>query len=164
MKTLKIFFGVGALVALLGLNVALADIKSESAAQPTFSLYTGDGTSLSPITFDVATNNEAQTTCAMTPGSPSLSPLLPEPVVPLQATEQLTQYNDMSSVGSQEGGSNYNPPPQPYRRDLPPPPRNDGPPSEDQVVTPEPATMLLIGLGIGGVAVAARRRWKKNGR
>jgi len=163
MKTLKLFFGVGAVVALLGLNVVLADIKSGSVAQPEFALDTGDGTSLSPISFDTANNNEAQTTCAMTPGSPSLSQLLAEPIIPPQGTESLTQYEDMSPVSSRGLDRPEGPPP--WRRIYPPPPfRRDDPPPPRRVVTPEPATALLIGLGIGGVAVVALRRWKKSGR
>jgi len=163
MKTLKIIFGVGALVALLGLNVALADIKNESAVHPKFPLDAGDGLSLSPITFDTASNNEAQTTCAMTPGAPSVNLLLAEPVVPPQDVEPLTQYEDMSPVSSPGELRSADPPP-PLRRDYPPPPtKTNNPPPPKEVVTPEPATMLLIGLGIGGVAVVARRRWKKSG-
>ena len=162
MRTLRILFGVGALVALLGLNVAFADIKNESAIQPMFPLDTGDGSSLSPISFDTANSNEAQQTCAMTPGSPSFNQLLAEPIVPVQDTAQLTQYENLSSVDSQGVGS-FNPPP---RRDVPPPMRRDTPPpsTPKKVVTPEPATMVLVGLGIGGMAVVASRRWKKGNR
>lgn len=166
MKTLKIFLSVGALVALLGLNVARADIKNESAEQPTFPLDTGDGSSLSPISFGTATGNEAQTTCATTPGSPSTNMLLPEPVVLPQDVESFTQYEDMSPVSSPQELKSFNPlTRQPRRWNFPPPPSNkEAPPPPEEVATPEPATMLLIGLGIGGVTMATRRQWKKAGR
>jgi len=165
MKTIHILIGVGAIVALLGVNVAQADIKNTSAVQPDFVRDVGDGSSLSPISFDTANNNEAQTTCAMTPGGPSLSQFLTEPIAPLQAAEQLTQYEDLSPISSQGSPSldpERNVPRVPPYREFPPPPEGDDPPPN--VPTPEPATMLIVGLGIGGAAVAARRRWKKNRR
>jgi len=167
MKTLQLFLSVGALIALLGLNVVLADVQSNSAKGPEFPLEAGDGSSMSSINFDTTSNNTAQTTCATTPGGPSLNPLMEMPIVPVQDTEQLTQYDDLSPLGSKDSkrdglpGRNTPIGRQPGWR-IPTGSSGDDPPPPS---TPEPATMLLIGLGIGGAAVVARRRLNnKNGR
>lgn len=170
MKTLRVLFGVVALVALLGLNVVLADIKNDSAAVPQFPLDAGDGSNLSPISFDNESDNGAQTTCATTPGGGAPNPMmeLNTPVDPLRDTEQLTQYDDLSPVSGQDPQNGAIP-----SRDLPPrqpgwqiPPNavTTGDDATTTSSTPEPATMLIIGLGIGGVAVAARRRLNKGNR
>ena len=171
MKTLRMFFSVGALVALLGLNVALADIKSESAGQETkFDLDAGDGGNLSPLSFDTAGNNEAQTTCATTPGGPSVSQLLEAPVVSPPDTEQLTQLGDLSPVSSQNLATGtpptvQRPPRYPLNNNPTGGGGGDGEEEDPQPpATPEPATLLLVGLGIGGAAMVARRRLNKSGR
>ena len=46
MRTLQILLGVGATVALLGLNVATADITSDSAKAPTLTVGDGSGGTL----------------------------------------------------------------------------------------------------------------------
>jgi hypothetical protein len=164
MKMFKIFLRISAIVALLGLsNAATADIRNESAKPLLFPVDTGDGSAPTELSFDDTSGEEAQTTCAMTPNGNSPNPLLEEPTAPPPAPENLTGYNPDVTVAPLSAL----PPPVNRRgssgRDYyPPPPGDEGldpPPSPPTV--PEPATMLIVGLGILGAA-SMRRRGKKN--
>jgi len=173
MKTLKIFFGAGAMIALLGLlNVAPADIRSD--LQPLkFSVDAGDGSiDIPQISFDSDDGNEeTQQTCAMTPGGNMPGLLLEQPFVTPPDPERLTSSPEatLAPISALQTPPPYNPPRGGYPPDNPltpdspdvpvGPPDNPDPPDPPSVV-PEPATLLLVGLGIAGAAVA-RRRWEK---
>ena len=171
MKTLHIIFGTGVAMFLLGLNGVLADMKHESSSVPlTFSLDYGDSSVILPdLTFDTVYGTggeEAQTTCAMTPGGLSSSGLLMQtPIVPL-VHNRPEDYRRGSPQASLPPG--YSLPPQPYSPNNRS--RNRSPigpvspsiwvdPEDPTVAVPEPATLVIVGLGIGAVTIV-RRRWK----
>ena len=173
MKTLHIIFGAGAATVLLGLNVALADMKHELTRVPlTFSLDFGDSSVILPdLTFDTldgAGGEEAQTTCAMTPGGTTSAGLLIQtPIVPLvnNRPEDYGRGSPQTSLPPVYSSSQpYSPNSRNSRN------RNNTPlmsmnpsmgvdPENSTATVPEPATLVIVGLGIGAVAVA-RRRWK----
>lgn len=170
MKTLQMLLGVGAMITLLGLNVAMADIRNESAKPLMFSVDAGDGSVNMPeLSFDsIGSGNgeEAQTTCAMTPGDNMPNILPEEPVIPTPDPEHLTRYDTpettplASSINPFESSSPYN------NRQQRPPYLPTDPSGESQTtnpqspdVVPEPTTLVIVGLGLVGAA-AARRRWK----
>ena len=167
MKTLKILFGVGVVIALLGLNVATADIKSAAGSALTFPLDTGDGTASMPdVSFDTAGGeggDESQTTCAMTPGGLSPNPALEQPVIPPTDPDTFTD----TPLERHANDSLRSPPPNNDRGRRPwyPPTTTDEPPPEEEeppplTAVPEPATLLIVGIGLGATALVARRRRK----
>jgi len=174
MKTLQIFFGVGAAVALFA-SVAVAEIRNESMQPLRFSVDTGDGSITLPdfIFCDVSSvgGEESQATCMMTPGGNMPNTLLELPVVPHPTPADAEDYTSageaiapVAQINSPQPPAAYNP----YnpRRPGSPAPNDDSvedpadqidpPPTE--VVTPEPATLVIVGLGIVGGAIIARRR------
>jgi len=177
MKALQIFFGMGVAVALLGASVAVAEIRHESIMEPIrFSVSTEDGfITLPDITFcDINTfsGEEAQSTCLATPGGPAPDMLMELPAIPsaVPAARYTSAQAAIAPVsllrspspprerplrggggGGTGGGGGGNPP----IEIIPEPP----PPEDPPYVIPEPATLVIISLGIGG-AVAARR-WRK---
>ena len=170
MKTLKILLGSGAMIALLGfllgfLNVAQADIRNDSIQPLKFDVDAGDGSvSMPQITFDSGgAAEESQQTCAMTPGGSMPGLLLEQQFATPPDPEHLTHPPDvtLAPISSLQTPPPYNPrrgypddPTPPGTPEIPVDPDEPPPPP----VTPEPTTLLLVGLGIAGAAVA-RRRW-----
>jgi hypothetical protein len=153
MKMLQRIFGVGVAVTLLGVNLVLADISTDASRKPlSFPLDIGDGSlNLPEVSFDAAGDEEAQTTCAMTPGGPGGDFVLPLPPITVPRGERFRnpQWSSAGPLGS------LPPPPKdnPSRRRRPPTP----PPPPPPPPVPEPATLLIVGLGIGAIAVVRQR-------
>jgi len=171
MRMLQIILGAGAVVALMGLNVTLADIKNESARSSigTFSLDIGDGTVMPDVSFSMmggAGGEEAQATCMMTPGGPAMNvllelPPLVDPVSEVAYNSPHTTLAPLNSLNSPPATLPYNP----YRPSLTGTSNNtnnDGGGGEEDVsVVPAPATLVIVGLGIAGIAVMRRRKLQK---
>jgi len=173
MKTLQMFFGVGVAVALLGVNVAMAEFRHVSLDRgveftPTFE--TADGTVTMPtFSFCDASKlghptEDAQSTCAITPGGIAAGllmelPVLPPAVAPRHEVAQPLAY----SPGTLPEQRPYNEPRLPYSRPPAPMPTPQSPdelPPIEGGEIPEPATLLIVGLGVAGVAMARRKGWK----
>lgn len=173
MKTLQMLLGIVAIVALLGLNVAVAEIQNSSAKSPNFSMDAGDGSTMPDISFDTmggTGGDEAQSTCAMTPGGTSPSLLLEEPVLPPETPVSTDPNRDTASSSTLAPLNSLQSAP-PYRGTgyptyppgvTDPTPDPDNPNTPPAMVVPEPTTMAVVALGLGGVALVSRRRGKKN--
>ena len=171
MRTLQILFGGFAAVALLGASVAVAEIRHESIRAMPFSVSTEDGfITLPDVSFcsiDTMGGEEAQEGCMMIPGGPAPNLLMELPVVlpPAAQTERYTSAQAaIAPVSSLQSSAPYNEP-RPRRgtgtstamTTIPTVPPPDDPPPI--VVIPEPATLVIMGLGVGGAVVA--RRWRE---
>jgi hypothetical protein len=166
MKTLQRFFGMSAAVALLGASVAMAEIRNDSIRGVPFSVSTADGTiTLPDFTFDKIDGSggeEAQATCAMTPGG-TMSGLMTElPILqPVTPTYRDTIPDTVFAPSGLPSQRPYNERPLSDRRNPPNPPTPpDDPPPQIIVVTPEPATLVVVGLGLAGAAITRCRRRK----
>ena len=163
-RTIQIVFlgAVSAVVALLGLSVALADIKNESANVPLVFPLEGDGLPGMPdMSFDTmggAGGDESQTTCATTPGGTSPNLLLEEPLVPTSNAVDMPSESVASASFQQPSSQTPPTQPPPTRPYYPPPTPPQDPPS---LPVPEPATLLVVGLGIGAALTARRLRGRK---
>jgi len=174
MKTLLMIFGVCVGVVILGLNVATADMRNESANIPLkFSLDIDDTVIVPDLTFDTLGNvgsEAAQATCAATPGGTLPSGLLLEsPVVPQWYSNRPEDYSRNMSPSMLAPLGSLAPPPSyrqngrssgsPNRYSPPNVVNPEVPPEHPTNEVPEPATWVIVGIGIG-VAAVARRRWK----
>jgi len=185
MRALQMFFGAVAATALLGAGVVVAEIRY-SIEPLKFSVSTEDGSITLPVlefcNIDSTGGEETQTPCMMAPGGPLPNLLMELPVMPLVAPAQTAEYTSaqaaiapisslrssapynerrllgvgssgVSSTGTASMMSTVQPPvivmPE-YPSDPPP-----------VVAIPEPATLVVVGLGIGGVVAARRWREKK---
>jgi len=160
MSVLQKFFGVGAAVALLGTSVAMAEIKTGFKPLE-FEVRTADGSvTLPDFSFDKNNGGgaeESQATCAMTPGGPSPGVMMELPIIPPVVPDRIEPVQDVTfSAGTLPSQRRFNE--QSFRDYENPTP----PPEEKEIpVVPEPATLVVIGLGVTGVAVACRR-WRKS--
>jgi len=173
MKTLKIFFGVVVAVGLLGSSVAMAEIRLESMQRLMFSVSTDDGSITLPdfsfCDIDSFGGEEAQATCMMTPGGPAPNVLMDLPDIPrtVPASGYTSAQAAIAPVSLLQSPS---PPGEPRGgRGSEGGGGNGGGNGDDGVIVvpqdpppyaiPEPATLVIVGLGIAGVVAA--RRWKK---
>jgi len=168
MKTLQVFFGLSVATALLGASVAMAEIRHESLRPLMFSVDVGDASITLPEFSFCSINDqseEAQATCMMTPGGNMPDVLMELPVVPIatpvsegytSAQAAITPVSMLRTPPYSEPRWPFTPPVTPP---ITPPDDPDDPPPPPPVV-PEPATLVLIGLGIGGALVARRQRRK----
>jgi len=167
MRTLQILLGTIATTALVGAGVAVAEIR-HSIESPKFSVSTEDGSITLPELKFCDVGEEAEP-CVMTPSGTAPSMLMELPVVPPAVLAQTARYTSaqaaIAPISSLPSSTSYNEP-RPRRTRTPtttstvpivPAPPDD--PPQIEVTIPEPATLVVVGLGIGG-AVAARR-WRK---
>lgn len=177
MKMLQVFFGVGAVIALL-VGVAVAEIKNESMKPLMFSVDVGDGSvTLPDFTFcNVGSTGDegAQATCMMTPGGNMPNSLLELPVTPVPVAASAEDYTSAQVAIAPVAQLNSIQPPvygprRPWLSNPDDPSSPAGPadltdpvivdPADPSpVVVPEPATLVIVGLGIGGAMIARRRR------
>ena len=174
MRTLRMFFGVVVAVALIGVSAAFAEIKFSVEEIP-FPVSTDDGSiSLPDVVFcklgPTGGGEEAQDGCLMSPTGaapntmldlPMLAPLAAPAraegytsaqaaIAPISSLQSPTPYREraLRGLGGTSTGTGTTPST---------PPAEDEPPPQI-VVIPEPATLVIVGLGIGGAVVAQRRR------
>jgi hypothetical protein len=174
---MKLFLTVkmAVLVAfLVGLaNFACADLNvtntiggGNGITSPSFDSPSGD-----MITFNVDQNSVAQAsqgTCVTNPMSGNnIDAILEELPIFNQLTTEDYVSNDSSTFAndnsSNESGSGQRTGERditPYPGTLPPTPLGDTP-GAGNPITPEPATLLIVGLGIAGLAPIARRYRRK---
>ncbi|MDR1962943.1 MAG: PEP-CTERM sorting domain-containing protein [Planctomycetaceae bacterium] len=172
---------VGLMTILIGLsNVAFADLSTTSQGQSivfsagssgSSSYLSGSGNAAVndggiSMTFDVSKAGDDQAslgTCAMNPtsGSSNFESILDE--IPMEEAEADTPFttfaanalaadNTPNSPSNNDDGNNYYPPSR-----LPP--IIDPPPINP--TTPEPATLLIIGLSVAGFAPLVKRYRRK---
>lgn len=160
MKTLLTYLGVGAVAVLLGMGIAKADIQNGALIDPlSFPIgEEGNGYGIENVSFD-STNDETQSTCAMTYGETS-SFVMPEEL-PIPTPEVAYPRNSYTAFGAFNPLSNNTD----YRRDRggyrPPPednPPGDDPPDDPPPTVPEPTTLVILGLGLAGIVIARKRQ------
>ena len=183
MRTLQVFFGVIVGTAVLGASVVVAEIRHESIQPVKLPVEIwDDSVSLPSIQFGTENvgGEEAQGTCQMSPHSAMPTLLMELPVPPINTPQRESGYTSaqaaiapVSSLRSPAYGSDG------YRRGgygvpttsttTPSTPPEDGiiiipdpdpdPDDPPPYVVPEPTTLAIIGLGIGGAVVV--RRWRR---
>ena len=158
MKTIQIILGAGVVAALVvGLNVAFADVISQRAPIE-FDRDVGEGIEMPAISFDFmggVGEEEVHGGCMMTPGGQESSAVLPLPppvIVPTAVHNYGAVEATLAPLNS------FNTPPRiPYERPPRRPPDDPRPVVPDTVV-PAPATLVIVGIGLAGIA--AMRRWQ----
>ena len=164
MKAIQIILGAGVVVALIGLNVAFADVISQRAPIE-FDRDVGEGIEMRPISFDfmggVGEEETQHGGCMMTPGGQEPAGALPLPP-PVIIPTAVHGYGEVQSTLAPL--NSFNTPPGIPREGRPRNPRTpDDPPRtppDEPFVIPEPATLVIVGLGLVGVAAMRRRQVK----
>jgi len=157
MKAIQIILGAGVVVALIGLNVAFADVISERTPIE-FGRDVGGSVEMPPVSFDFmggVGEEEVQGGCMMTPGgqeSVGTLALLPPVIVPTANHSYDTVLAPLNSFDSPA-----RPPVRiPGDSSRRPPDPQEG--NSSQV--PAPATLVIVGIGLAGIAVMRRRQVK----
>ncbi|MDR3181756.1 MAG: PEP-CTERM sorting domain-containing protein [Planctomycetaceae bacterium] len=173
MKTFNYFITVSVLVIMSSAACVYAELAHD--IKPVlFALDTGDGGSQPEmLNFDSNQENASQATCSTTPnngtaGTPAIMEL-PPIQDPREAVPDYSPDITESPVSSQSdrrgtrgdssrSPNNSNYPNVPYNPQYLPPDAPETPTAPSITSTPEPATLLMVGLGMMMLAGSRRRR------